>query len=57
MARLIEFYDDLTFEERVTRDPREEWYANYELLALRARVGVAPQSQIALRYVSWSRLD
>jgi hypothetical protein len=36
IARLIDFYDDLTFEERVTKDPREEWYANYELLARRS---------------------
>lgn len=33
---LIDFYDDLTFEERTTRDPREEWYSNYELLARRS---------------------
>jgi hypothetical protein len=31
--RLIGFYDDLTFEERVTKDEREVWYSNYELLA------------------------
>ncbi len=36
ITRIIEFYDDLTFEERVTRDQREVWYANYELLAGRA---------------------
>lgn len=35
-ARLIEFYDDLTFEERETQDEREEWYNNYESLASRA---------------------
>lgn len=35
-TRLIDFYDDLTFEERVTKDPREEWFNNYELLASRA---------------------
>lgn len=35
IARLVEFYDDLTFEERVTKDAREEWYSNYELLARR----------------------
>ncbi|MCH7988555.1 MAG: hypothetical protein IID46_05300 [Planctomycetes bacterium] len=34
--RLIEFYDDLTFEERETQDEREEWYNNYELLANRS---------------------
>lgn len=34
--RLIEFYDDLTFEERETQDEREEWYNNYELLATRS---------------------
>lgn len=36
IERLIAFYDDLTFEERVTRDDRELWYNNYELLASRA---------------------
>lgn len=36
ISRLIDFYDDLTFEERVTKDAREEWYGNYELLARRA---------------------
>ena len=36
VERLIDFYDDLTFEERVTRDGREDWYNNYELLASRA---------------------
>ncbi|QEL15469.1 SAP domain-containing protein [Limnoglobus roseus] len=36
ISRLIEFYDDLTFEARETKDPREVWYANYELLAGRA---------------------
>jgi hypothetical protein len=35
VARLVEFYDDLTFEERVTRDEREGWYNDYELLATR----------------------
>lgn len=34
--RLITFYDDLTFEERATKDEREVWYSNYELLASRA---------------------
>jgi hypothetical protein len=33
---LIEFYDDLTVEERETQDDREEWYNNYELLASRS---------------------
>jgi len=33
---LIEFYDDLTFEERVPKDDREGWYNNYELLACRS---------------------
>ena len=33
---LIEFYDDLTFEERTTKDEREVWYNNYELLACRS---------------------
>ncbi|MCZ7648935.1 MAG: hypothetical protein M5U26_27375 [Planctomycetota bacterium] len=36
ILRLLEFYDDLTFEERTTQDEREEWYNNYELLASRA---------------------
>lgn len=36
VQRLIDFYDDLTFEERITQDVREEWYNNYELLAARA---------------------
>lgn len=35
-VRLVEFYDDLTFEERETQDEREEWYNNYELLASRS---------------------
>lgn len=34
--RLIAFYDDLTFEERVTQDVREVYYANYEFLANRS---------------------
>jgi hypothetical protein len=36
VSRIIDFYDDLTFEERVTKDQREIWYSNYELLAGRA---------------------
>jgi hypothetical protein len=36
IERLIDFYDDLKFEERVTKDEREVWYNNYELLASRA---------------------
>jgi|GEM_PF-253597 len=36
IASLIEFYDDLTFEERVTKDGREVWYSNFELLAARS---------------------
>src|SRR5690606_9120949 len=36
IERLIDFYDDLTFEERETQDEREDWYNNYELLAARA---------------------
>jgi len=36
IQRLIDFYDDLTFEERVTQDIREEWYNNFELLAARS---------------------
>lgn len=31
--RLIGFYDDLTFTPRETKDEREVWYSNYELLA------------------------
>ena len=34
--RLIDFYDDLSFEDRKTPDEREDWYNNYELLAARA---------------------
>jgi len=33
--RLIDFYDDLSFEERTTKDDREVLYNNYELLASR----------------------
>ncbi len=33
--RLVNFYDDLTFEPRVNKDKRAEWYSNYELLAAR----------------------
>lgn len=37
VARLIEFYDDLTFVVREhPKDHREIWYSNYELLACRA---------------------
>jgi hypothetical protein len=36
IGRLVEFYDDLTFEERVSKDEREAWYSDYELLAGRA---------------------
>ena len=36
ISRLIDFYDDLTFEDRTTQDEREEWYNNYELLAARS---------------------
>ncbi|HEX4612034.1 MAG TPA: hypothetical protein VH092_27805 [Urbifossiella sp.] len=36
IARLVEFYDDLTFEERETKDEREGWYSDYTLLAGRA---------------------
>jgi len=35
IERLIAFYDDLTFEARVAKDKRAEWYSNYELLASR----------------------
>ena len=35
--RLIDFYDDLTFEARPkTGDRREDWFNNYELLATRS---------------------
>lgn len=33
---LIEFYDDLTFTSRTTKDEREVWYNNYELIACRS---------------------
>lgn len=33
---IIRFYDDLTFEERTTKDEREVWFNNYELLASRS---------------------
>src|SRR5439155_13552609 len=36
IERLIDFYDDLTFEERISKDEREVWYNNYELLATRS---------------------
>src|SRR5438067_1161279 len=36
IERLIDFYDDLTFEERPTKDEREVWYNDYELLASRS---------------------
>jgi hypothetical protein len=37
VSRLIEFYDDLTFEVRENpKDEREAWYADYELLAARS---------------------
>jgi hypothetical protein len=37
VSRLVEFYDDLTFEVRPpTKDKREVWYADYELLAARS---------------------
>ena len=36
IARVVEFYDDLTFEERETKDEREGWYSDYALLANRA---------------------
>ena len=36
VQRLVEFYDDLTFEEHASPDEREAWYADYELLAARA---------------------
>ena len=36
IQRIIDFYDDLTFEPRTSKDLREVWYSNYELLASRA---------------------
>ena len=47
VARLVEFYDDLTFEERVTKDAREAWYADYELLAGRAYAELRAKKVIA----------
>lgn len=35
IARLVEFYDDLTFELRQTKDEREAWYSDFVLLASR----------------------
>lgn len=35
IASIIDFYDDLTFEERTSKDEREVWYNNYVLLANR----------------------
>lgn len=46
-ARLIDFYDDLTFEERVTKDAREVWYANFELLARRSYAELRAKKLIA----------
>lgn len=36
IERLVQFYDDLTFQVIETEDEREEWYNNYELLATRS---------------------
>jgi hypothetical protein len=44
---LIEFYDDLTFEERTTKDEREVWYNNYELLACRSYAELRAKKIIA----------
>jgi hypothetical protein len=46
IARLITFYDDLTFKEIVTRDEREEWYASYELLSRRANAELRAKNLI-----------
>ena len=46
ISRLIDFYDDLTFEERTTRDEREEWYNNYEILAARQYSDLRAKKQI-----------
>jgi len=35
IKRLLDFYDNLTFEPIVERDERAQWYAAYELLAAR----------------------
>ncbi len=35
IAKLIDFYDDLSFAERTSHDKREVWYANYDVLAAR----------------------
>ena len=45
--RLVDFYDDLTFEERATQDKREEWYNNYELLATRSYSDLKAKKLIA----------
>jgi hypothetical protein len=47
IGRLVDFYDDLTFEERVTKDEREVWYSNYELLANRAYAELRAKKLIA----------
>ena len=47
IERLVAFYDDLTFEERVTRDEREVWYNNYELLATRSYAELRAKKVIA----------
>ncbi|QDU23459.1 SAP domain-containing protein [Urbifossiella limnaea] len=36
IARIVEFYDDLTFEVRQTKDEREAWYSDYVALASRS---------------------
>jgi hypothetical protein len=45
--RLIAFYDDLTFEERITKDEREVFYANYEFLANRSYAELRAKKIIA----------
>jgi hypothetical protein len=47
IERLITFYDDLTFVERITKDEREVWYNNYELLASRAYAELRAKKIIA----------
>jgi hypothetical protein len=47
IERLIAFYDDLTFVERITKDDREVAYNNYELLATRAYAELRAKKVIA----------
>jgi hypothetical protein len=48
VSRLVEFYDDLTFELRPgTKDEREAWYADYDLLAARSYAELRAKKVIA----------